>query len=355
VSGLALALSGGGAPAAYFCAGVIQELAARGILDRVRVVSGTSAGALNAGAFGSGLTAEQLGDMWAEARLFDLARPRLDVWRLINWGNLLRWPTTNVVDYLLDAVGWTWLVDTRAARRWLVSNLCQVGYAGGDDGRIPVRPGLTVVVSSVDQATGKVVRFTNALPVRRHRDADTGRALQDAPYRRSYEYRRVDLTVDHLLASAAVPLLLRPGQDGGHEYVDAGLVANTPLTPVFDYQPDAVIVVSAASVSGSAEPPTSLGDALGRLVENVARYSVYSSYEHARAMNAVIRQAPDAPLAQGKKQVGLLLIEPKGRQFTVTGLLDFSREAARDLMEHGRKQAEEALRDWPALDDVMSR
>jgi hypothetical protein len=116
---------------------------------------------------------------------------------------------------------------------------------------------------------------------------------------------------------------------------------------VFDYGPDAVIVVSAASVSRLAAPPTSLGDALGRLVENVARYSVYSSYEHARAMNTVIQQAPDAPLAQGKKQVDLLLIEPKERQFRLTGLLDFSRDAAHDLMCHGREQAGQALRDWP--------
>lgn len=354
MSGLALALSGGGAPAAYFCAGVIQQLAATRVLDRVRVLSGTSAGALNAGAVGSGLTADELAHMWTEARLFDLIRPRLDVWRLVNWGNVLRWPTTNVVEYLLDAVGWTWLVDTRAARRWLVSELCQRMGVGGEDGRIPLQPGLTVVVSSVDQATGKVVRFTNALPVRRQQDADPGRACDDAPYRRSYEYRRVELTVDHLLASAAVPLLLRPGMDGGHEFVDAGLVANTPLTPLFDYQPDAVIVVSAASVSGLAGPPRSLGDALSRLIENVARYSVYSSYEHARAMNAVIRQAPDTPLARGKKQVDLLLIEPRGRRFTVTGLLDFSPDVACDLMAHGREQAARALRDWPALDEVMA-
>jgi len=360
MTGLALALSGGGAPAAYFCAGVIQHLADTRLLDSVRVVSGTSAGALNAGAVAAELTADELATMWADARLFGLARPRLDLWRLVNWRKLVRWPTTNVVEYILDAVGWTYLVDTGPARHWLVSHLCDSGSANPrppQDGRLPVRDGLAVVVSSVDQATGKVVRFTNALPPRQRPHNSTDRAAdrpgQEAPYRRSYKYCQVDLTVDHLLASAAVPLLVRPGRDDGHEYVDAGLVANTPLTPVFDYRPDAVIVVSAASVSGCTGPPApaaSLGDALGRLVENVARYSVYSSYEHAQAMNAIIRQAPGVPLTQGKKEVHLLLIEPEGREFTVSGFLDFSPGTARDLMAHGRERAARALRDWPALD-----
>jgi NTE family protein len=357
VTGLALALSGGGAPAAYFCAGVIQELAARGLLEQVRVVSGTSAGALNAGAVASGLSADELAEMWVDARLFDLVRPRLDVWRLVNWRNAMRWPTTNLVEYLLDAVGWTWLVDTGGARRWLVSHLCDPSHPLSDDakdGRIPIRRELTVIVSAVDQATGKVVRFTNGLPDRRPQAAAT-RGSDDAPYRRSFEYRRVDLTVDHLLASAAVPLLLRPGMDQDHEYVDAGLVANTPLTPVFDYRPDAVIVVSAASVTGPAARPASLGDALARLMENVARYSIYSSYEHAQAMNAVIRQAPDVPLARGKKKVELVLIEPIRRPSTVTGFLDFSPDVAHELMRHGRERARQGLRDWSALDRATSR
>jgi len=350
VTRLALALSGGGAPAAYFCAGVIQYLADRRLLDQIRVVSGTSSGALNAGAVAAGLTADELAEMWADARLLRLVRPRLDLWRLVNWRNAARWPTSNVVEYLLDAVGWTWVADTGPARRWLLSHLCRGGVAGNgpQDGRIPVRDGLTVIVSSVDQATGKVVRFTNALPARRRLPSAADPPVQEAPYRRSYEYRCVDLTVDHLLASAAVPLLARPGGDADHEYVDAGLVANTPLTPVFDYRPDTVIVVSAATVSGSAAPPASLGDAIGRLVENVARYSVYSSYEHAQAMNSVIRQAPGLPMTRGKKEIDLVLVEPAEREFTITGFLDFSSKNARVLMGHGWEQAERALADWHA-------
>lgn len=347
--GLALVLSGGGAPAAYFCAGVVQSLQRHGLLDAVRVVSGTSAGALNAAVVAAGLTSNEIEEMWADASLLDLGRPRLDVWRLIKWRNLLRWPEANLVQHTLDSVGWTWLVDTERPRRWLASHL--VASAAGDaegqaDERLPIRSGLAVVVSSVDHGTGRVVRFTNELPPRRAADRagdEQSEALQAS------EYRAVELTVDHLLASAAVPLLLRPGCEEGREYVDAGLVANTPLPPVFDYEPDAAIVVAPANVSGSAPAPTSLGDAMGRLAENVARHALYSSYEHARTINAIVEQAPDAPVAQGKKQVGLAFVEPT-MDFTVTGFLDFSPRVAAEVMHHGREQADKALGDLPLVD-----
>lgn len=345
---LALVLSGGGAPAAYFCAGVVQSLQHHGLLDAVRVVSGTSAGALNAAVVAAGLTTDEIEEMWADASLLDLGRPRLDVWRLIKWPNLLRWPEANLVQHALDSVGWTWLVDTERPRRWLASHL--VASAEGDaegqpDGRLPIRSGLAVVVSSVDHGTGRVVRFTNERPSRPARNAgdEQPEALQAS------EYRAVELTVDHLLASAAVPLLLRPGCEAGREYVDAGLVANTPLPPVFDYEPDAAVVVAPANVSGSAPAPTSLGDAMGRLAENVARHALYSSYEHARTINAIVEQAPDAPVAQGKKQVDLRLIEPT-MDFTVTGFLDFSPRVAAEVMQHGREQADKALGDLPFVD-----
>lgn len=346
--GLALVLSGGGAPAAYFSAGVVQSLRHHGLLDAVRVVSGTSAGALNAGVVAAGLSNDDIDGMWADVRLLDLGRPRLDVWRLIKWRQLLRWPATNLVQHALDAVGWTWLLDTERPRRWLTSHLADDEDAGQGppEGRLPIRSGLGVVVSAVDRGTGRVVRFTNELPPRRVADpAGDDRA---ASFRAS-EYRAVELTVDHLLASAAVPLLLRPGCDDGHEYVDAGLVANTPLPPVFDYEPDAAIVVAPANVSGSAPAPTSLGDAMGRLAENVGRHALYSSYEHATTINAVVAQAPDAPVARGKKHVELALVEPT-MDFTVTGFIDFSPQVAAEVMQHGREQADKALGDLPSVD-----
>ncbi|GIH77829.1 patatin-like phospholipase family protein [Planobispora longispora] len=336
--GLALVLSGGGAPAAYFGAGVIAHLEERGLLDRVNVVSGTSAGAFNAAAVAAGLPADRLAEMWTAVRPLQFAQPRLDVWRLINWRSVLRGPTTGLTDYLLNAIAWTWFVDTRPARQWLLSH---IGRPGDPQGRIPVRAGTSLIVSAVSLSTGQVVRFTNRLPER------AGASPRDTPYGRSYEYCETPLSIDHLFASAAVPLLFQPGRHDDVDHVDAGLVANTPLSPVFDYEPDGVIVVSASGVSAALSSPASLGSAIGRIADNLARYAVYSSYEHARTVNALVDQSPETALKEGRKHVDLLLIEPEGVEFTMTGFLDFSTRTAARFIEFGHAQAERALRGWP--------
>jgi hypothetical protein len=65
--GLALVLSGGGAPAAFFGTGVIQYLEEKGLRGEIAVLSGTSAGAINAGGLAVGMTAGELVELWGEA------------------------------------------------------------------------------------------------------------------------------------------------------------------------------------------------------------------------------------------------------------------------------------------------
>jgi NTE family protein len=123
-------------------------------------------------------------------------------------------------------------------------------------------------------------------------------------------------------------------------------VANTPLKPELAYEPDAVIVVSAAGIARPAPPPASLGDAIGLLAENVAHFALLSDYRHAEQVNVL---AAAAPQATEKKPVELLLIEPTGLPFTTSGFLRFDPDDARRLIEHGRTAAERALAEWPVL------
>ncbi len=328
--GLALVLSGGGAPAVYFGAGVVQALEEAG--ERPTILSGVSAGAINACALGAGMDAGTLAKMWCNIGWTDIYRPRFDVWRALNVGGLLR-PTTNIVEYALGAIGWTWLLDTAPARRTLTS------YLGGAEIAPPA--GTTVVVSAVDENTGDVVRFCSELPPERRRDP---------------QFRQVDLTVDHVLASAAVPLLFPPGRDRGlspapaidgapddHALVDAGLVANTPLAPAMRYEPDRVIVVSGAGVTRPAPTPDSLGAAIALLVDNVAHFALYSDIDHANTVNRLVRAAPGATV---KRDVPILVIEPTDLGFSLNGFLHFTAAQARTVMEYGREQAGKALAGW---------
>jgi NTE family protein len=310
-------LSGGGAPAAYFGAGVIMAMEEAGL--HPQVLSGVSAGAINAYALGAGMGARGLAEMWSQIRWEDIYRPRLDLWNAVNVRKLLR-PTTNFAEYALNAIGWTWLLDTSPARRTLTRHL-------GSRRLQPV--GATVIISAVDENKGDVVRFCSALPPN-HRGDPT--------------FRKVDLSIDHILASTAVPLLFPPGRDtGGHTLVDAGLVANTPLAPVMRYEPDRVIVVSGAGITRPAASPSSFGEAVALLVDNVAHFALTADFDHAQTVNAL---AKASPRSTEKRQVPLLMIEPTDLGFEPDGFLRFNPKIARIVMEYGREQGGKAIADW---------
>ena len=314
---LGLVLSGGGAPAAYFGTGVIQAIEDAGL--RPSLVSGVSAGAINACALGVGMTGDALAEMWQEIRWYDIYRPRADVWNIINVNRLFQF-TTNPIEYTLEVLGWSWLLDTAPARRALSRRL-------GCERLTPV-DGTTVVVSAVDSNDGDVVRFCTALP---------------PPHRRGPEFRLVDLDIDHLMASFAVPLLFPPGRADGHDLADAGLVANTPLAPVMRYEPAAVIIVSGAGIRRPAPRPASYGQALSLLVDNVAHFALTADYDHAQTANTLARAAPTAT---ARRDVPMLLIEPTDLPFSVGGFLHFTAAQAAQLIEYGRQQGSKALAGW---------
>ncbi|MBB5894208.1 patatin-like phospholipase family protein [Kutzneria kofuensis] len=299
---VALVLSGGGASAAYFGAGVAQGLADVGL--HPTVLSGTSAGGLNAGLLAAGMSPEQLVELWISVQGHDVYKPRLDLWRLLRPAGLVRLPTSDLMGYALDSVGWTWLLDTAPARKTLTAAL------GGE--RLRIRDGVRVVVAAVEECSGEVVHFTNSAP------PGSG-------------FTEVQLTVDHLMAGAAAPILFPPVHIDGRTYVDAGMVANTPLRPAMAYEPETVVVVTSSCGRQSGEP-ASLGDALGLAFENVARFAVLRDYEHTRQL---------AELRPGGTP-RFVLVEPTD-EFEVSGFARFDPDVARTVVAHGRAQARAAL------------
>ncbi|HVM00582.1 MAG TPA: patatin-like phospholipase family protein [Egibacteraceae bacterium] len=310
---LGLVLSGGGAKGS-FEAGVLAAVEDAGL--RPEVVSGTSAGALNAAALAAGFDAARLAALWTSVSDRDVFRLRRDVWRLPRLRGFAE--GGNLAGRLLAAIGWTWFLDTAPLRRTLVEML------GGE--RVPVRDGLVVTISAVDEATGELVRFTNAPP---------------PPHRTSPRYRVVGLHVDHLLASAAIPLVFRPGVVDGVRYWDGGLVANTPLAPALAYEPDTVIVVTTATRERPAPPPGNLGAALSLLIDNALRHSLLNDLARAGALNTL---ASAAPAATGARQVDFLLVEPAGLDLG-DGLRFDPRRAARNIAL-GREAGARAIAGW---------
>jgi NTE family protein len=312
---IGLVLSGGGANGA-FEAGVVAAIEEAGI--RPTILSGTSAGALNVAAMAHGLDAEALGRLWRSTGPGDVYRLRRDLWRALR-------PTVwltggGLAGRALGGIGWTWLLDTAPLRRTLVDAL------GGE--HVDVDDELTVSVSAVDKPTGELVRFTNRLP---------------PEHRRAPSYRQVQLSVDHLLASAAIPLAFRPADLDGTRWWDGGLVANTPLAPAMAHEPDAVIVVTTATRKRPAPKPESLADTIGLLIDNLLAHSLAADLKHARLVNELCRADQQR---RDRREVDLLVIEPEG--LDLGGSLDFSADLAERRLQLGHEVGARELASWGA-------
>lgn len=305
-----MVLAGGGAAGA-FEVGVIEAVEAHGLAPAV--LSGTSAGALNAAGVAHGLDAAELAELWRATDSADVYRLRRDVWRLPRPRGLLS--GGGVWDRLLNAVGWSHLFSTSPLRRTLVTAF------GGE--LVDVTPGVVLAVSSVEVGTGELVRFVSELP---------------PPARRSARYREVPIGVDHLMGSAAIPLLFPPAPLDDASFWDAGLVANTPLAPALAYEPDLTIVVTTATRRRPAPMPASLAEGISLLLDNVLANSLASDIARAREINRLLAEECGE---SAKRPVELLVIEPIGEDLGDS--LDFSREAAEYRLAVGRRLGEEAL------------
>lgn len=321
----ALVLSGGGAKGA-FEAGVIAAL--EGADVDPTVVCGTSAGAINAAAVACGIPVARLLDLWGSLESGDVYRVRRDVHRLVRPLHLVGNPRALLglgqhatSEHLLDSIGWTWLFHLRPLRRRLVEVL------GGEV--LPIRDGVALTVSCVDAATGELVRFTNRLP--------TGSRVED-------DYRETTLTVDHLLASAAIPGIFAPVEVDGGTWWDGGLVANTPMAAAMGYRPATAIVVAAGAVDRTGRAPRSLGEAASQIIDHIMRFGMVRDMDHVQTVNALARVAPEAT---PHREVELVPVVPGDADRSGLGeLLDFHPARARELIAHGREEGAAAIRRW---------
>ena len=309
-----LVLSGGGARGA-FEAGVVAAMEDARLV--IEAVSGTSAGAVNAAGLAAGFSADRLAALWAGLADTDVYRQRRDVWNLVRPAAL--WGGGSWSERLLRTVGWTWLWDWRPLRETLVR------IFGGET--VPVTGDIPLVVSSVEVATGDLVRFASASPPRPRDDLVA-----------------TTLTVDHLIASAAIPLLFRPGRVEGTAYWDGGIVANTPLAPVLSWLPDAVVVVTTTTLRRPAPEPSSLAESITLLVDTVQRFALEADLALAEEVNRRVRSGGEPAGHRRRRAVDILLIDPRGED--LGDGLRFDPEQARRLFALGREMGAESLARW---------
>ncbi len=295
---LALVMGGGGARAAYQV-GMLRALARRFPELEVPILTGVSAGAINAvhlaahpGNFAEAV--EDLSALWAHLRVENVFR--VDSPSLTR--NLLRWGLQLVTGGMVRKAGgreMRSLVNTAPLCRYLVGAL---GVEGPD---API-PGIqarlengglrALAVSTSSYTTGRSVTFVE------------GRSGLE-PWTRPLRRARLDrITVNHIMASAALPLLFPAIRIGEEWYGDGGIRLSAPLSPALHLGAHRILAISTRFPRTEAEelrpqvqgypPPAQVA---GQLLNAIFLDMLDQDAWRVEQTNALLRQLP--PEARG--------------------------------------------------------
>ena len=297
---IALLLPGGGARSAWQV-GVLRAIASwhpPGSALPFPVVCGTSAGAINAavlaaGAADFGRASDALARVWGGFRTGQVFRAgALDMLRsglhlllsLVSGGWLLPMPRSLLDNSPLRAL-LTREIDFEALARSVA--------AGRPDS-------VAVTVTSVGQAQS-VTFVQSSQPF----------AAWERVGRRGAPAR---LDVDHLMASAAIPLLFPPvAMEGGH-YGDGAMRQSTPFAPAIHLGADRILVIGVRHTGagrGPAGPAPNMADQFGFMLDSLFIESLQSDLERLNRINALLVGRRPGPAPFGMRHVDTLVLQPE--------------------------------------------
>jgi NTE family protein len=335
----ALVLGGGGARCAYQ-AGVLWGLSRRLPALRFPILTGTSAGAINLALLGNhpaafGDAAGALARTWAKLAIDDVfhATPLSLLKQLLRTGVQLTVraaPGEGVVQGM---------VDTSALRQFLQHELRTDGAslpglaANLRSGRLTA-----VAITATSYSTGEAVTFC------------AGRRIQ--PWRRPQRMAvATELTLDHVMASSALPLFYPAVAVDGAWYGDGEIGLVTPLAPALHLGAGRILAISSwadhaeASAAESARHPAP-GEVMGVLYSAIFGDRLAHDAAQLERVNRLVRGRP-ASERHGHREAALLVIRPtvdlgalacaagvevpRSLRFLARGL-DLQRARSRDLL-----------------------
>jgi NTE family protein len=229
---LALVLGGGGARAAYQ-AGVLRGIATRFPEFRAPLLTGVSAGAINVAHLASHAgefrhKVDDLTSLWRRLEFDDVFR--VDalgvVWRVTRIGLRLS------VGLPFGIARANSMVDSGPLRTFLQRNLgCDTGPLPGIARNIASGQLSAVALTALNYDTGETITFVE------------GKAIEDwdRPLRKG---RNIRMTVEHIMASAALPLLFSAVAIDNEWYGDGGIRLVAPLSPAVHLGADRLLVIS---------------------------------------------------------------------------------------------------------------
>ena len=126
---------------------------------------------------------------------------------------------------------------------------------------------------------------------------------------------RTPLTLDHLMASAAIPLLFPPMRIGDAYYGDGAMRQVHPLSPAIHLGADRLLIIGvrarrAAGVQVNRLPPIMPrpGELFGYMLDTLFTDQIYSDLEQLERFNELVHAAPQA--ARGGRPIETLMLAP---------------------------------------------
>ena len=298
---LALVLAGGGARAAYEV-GVLSAIAERAPALEFPIVTGVSAGAINAvylAAHAESLpgAVAALRDHWSHLVVDRVYR--IEPWRMVR--ALLRGVAGTLLGTRGGAAVVRGLLDMSPLRESLAARLDCTGI----DANIAAGRLRAVALSTTSYASGETVTFVHGTP-------DTPmwrRAMRSAV--------RARLTLDHVLASAALPILFPAVRLGESFYGDGSVRQTAPLAPAIHLGAQAILAVTQRSEPERAAAPASaprdyptLAEVIGMLLHAIFLDALEADAERIDRINQTLARVPTGAAPDGLRPIRLLMLRP---------------------------------------------
>ena len=297
-------MGGGGARAAYQV-GFLRTLA-RAYPDLlIPYITGVSAGAINAAHLAAHhgsleQAVEELWQLWANLRIDDVFRADLGSLgrNVLSWSRKLISGGTGT---RLEVRG---LVDTSPLANYLHDVLHAVsGEITGIQYNLARGRLKAVALSGSSYSTGQSVTWVQGSDIH----------MWERPQRRS---RNVTLTVDHVMASAALPILFPAIRIGNEWFGDGGIRLAAPLSPALHLGARRVMAISTRYGKNMSEadseqirdypPPAQIA---GVLLNSIFLDLLDHDALRLERLNTLLRKLPEEERA-GLRPVELLILRP---------------------------------------------
>jgi len=301
---LALVLSGGGARAAYQV-GLLRTLAKHFPNLNIPILTGVSAGAINAAFLANhrGSFTEAVEDLTAVWRGLTLDQVfRIDSWSLMknvaSWGARL-------------AFGGS---DPRPSVRGLVDTapLCtmlQKVFAASDKKLTGIGENLrqgrlkALAITGTNYGTGQAVTWVQGKNI----------AMWERPYRHS---AAAEFAVDHIMASAALPLFFPAIEVDGIWYGDGGIRQSAPLSPALHLGAKRILAISTRYECPMADGATSMihgypppAQIIGALMNSIFLDVLDQDARALQLVNHLLEKIPDG-VETGSDPIDLFMLRP---------------------------------------------